>query len=849
MNRLISSKLGKVELRVLFVGFISFLGVLLALSLSDTNFLKQTAQAQTATVETDQANYSAGDMAEIFGSGWQPGESVMLEIVGDPAIDPEAPPDTLNVVADSEGNISNEYIIPGHGFDQTFTLTATGMDSGLSVQNTFTNNLNSASPPAPEIEDSALATVMTDKGDYIPGEVVQITGSGWEPGETVELYLVGEPPTHDPETIYAVTDESGKMFAQYVVQEYDLGRSFTLTATGMTSGLSAQTTFTDSQPTGFALSAPTSVTVLQGNSAGYTANVTMGGNSGLCTVTLSVTTALPTGAVATFAAPNPTTTNANFSRALTISTTGATPAGTYPFTVQAARGADCQGNGNETTGGTLVVCGGCLISGTCYADQADNPANSCQKCDVATTKTAFTNKSNGTSCSDGNACTQTDSCNAGSCTGSNPVVCTALDQCHVVGTCNPSTGVCSNPNADNQTPCDDEDQCTQVDKCNGSGKCVGSNNVQCTALDECHVVGTCDSADGVCSNPIAPDGTACTNGTCQSGICETSICGDSVVGGTEACDEGAANGTAGSCCSATCQFKTGGTECRASAGQCDVAETCTGSSGACPVNGFAPDTMTCVGTSNGGVCDDVDKCSGTANTCVDKYKPSSVVCRPEDGQCDVEETCTGSSGACPADVFAPATTLCMGVSQGDLCDDDANDHCFGPTENTCVDAFQLATYVCRDAASAECDIEEKCTGSSGACPEDVVKDYYSDGFDQPVDNPMTYNKGTAGKTYPMKLKLHACVDGEPDLGVLYDCDTSTVLNNPPKYTQIACPSNGAVVDLLEMSTPSGETVLRCADSKLIFNWQTQKSFAGKCYKWMFDLSNGDHPYALFNFVK
>jgi hypothetical protein len=38
------------------------------------------------------------------------------------------------------------------------------------------------------------------------------------------------------------------------------------------------------------------------------------------------------------------------------------------------------------------------------------------------------------------------------CTGSNPVTCTASDACHVAGTCDPSTGTCSNPPAPSNTP-------------------------------------------------------------------------------------------------------------------------------------------------------------------------------------------------------------------------------------------------------------------------------------------------------------------------------------------------------------------------------------------------------------
>src|SRR5207244_2763373 len=122
-------------------------------------------------------------------------------------------------------------------------------------------------------------------------------------------------------------------------------------------------------------------------------------------------------------------------------------------------------------------------------------------------------------------------------------------------------------------------------------------------------------------------------------------------------------------------FKSASTVCRPSAGQCDVAEQCTGTSGACPADGFASSTTVCTGTSNGGACDATDHCSGTANTCVDEFQPSTFTCRASAGQCDVAETCTGTSGACPADGFASNTTSCTGTSQGGACD--ATDHCTG----------------------------------------------------------------------------------------------------------------------------------------------------------------------------
>lgn len=128
-------------------------------------------------------------------------------------------------------------------------------------------------------------------------------------------------------------------------------------------------------------------------------------------------------------------------------------------------------------------------------------------------------------CNDADACTQTDTCQAGVCTGANPVVCAASDTCHQAGTCDSGSGVCSNPASPDGSPCSDADACTQSDTCE-AGICTGSNPILCSASDPCHDAGTCDAGTGVCSNPPKPDGTTCTDGnactqtdTCEAGIC------------------------------------------------------------------------------------------------------------------------------------------------------------------------------------------------------------------------------------------------------------------------------------------------------------------------------------------
>src|SRR5439155_833371 len=134
-------------------------------------------------------------------------------------------------------------------------------------------------------------------------------------------------------------------------------------------------------------------------------------------------------------------------------------------------------------------------------------------------------KPNAAPCNDGNPCTLTDTCQAGACVGTNEVVCTASDQCHAAGTCSNATGTCSNPAKPNGAPCDDGNTCTQTDAWQ-AGACVGTNPVVCTASDQCHAAGTCNPATGTCSNPTRPDGGGCNDGngctqtdTCQAGAC------------------------------------------------------------------------------------------------------------------------------------------------------------------------------------------------------------------------------------------------------------------------------------------------------------------------------------------
>jgi hypothetical protein len=109
------------------------------------------------------------------------------------------------------------------------------------------------------------------------------------------------------------------------------------------------------------------------------------------------------------------------------------------------------------------------------------------------------------------------------------VVCSASDQCHDVGTCDPGTGLCDDPTVADGTVCDDDVPATTNDQCTG-GVCAGTGDlcagVTCIASDQCHDVGTCDPGTGLCDDPAVTDGTGCEDGDaatcddeCTDGIC------------------------------------------------------------------------------------------------------------------------------------------------------------------------------------------------------------------------------------------------------------------------------------------------------------------------------------------
>jgi len=224
---------------------------------------------------------------------------------------------------------------------------------GLSSAGQF---LNSAT-----LVSSSSASVTTDKTDYAPGSVVTITGKGFHPNETVNISLHEAPEGYpDPALVVTADDQGNFVSMQFAPQTIDIGRTFTLTAQGGTSGFTAQTAFTDGEKVGsVTVGAQSPDPVTPGSDATYTITVVRGPispSSGNFTVDLSVTTALPAGAAVVSFSPNPvllTPTDVSTTSTLTISTATSTPAGTTSFTVLA----ETSNMDFATNSGSLVVAG------------------------------------------------------------------------------------------------------------------------------------------------------------------------------------------------------------------------------------------------------------------------------------------------------------------------------------------------------------------------------------------------------------------------------------------------------------------------------------------------------------
>jgi VCBS repeat-containing protein len=94
----------------------------------------------------------------------------------------------------------------------------------------------SPAPPAP--------TIQSDKADYAPSELVTLTGSNWQPGESVNINVIDDVGQTWKRNVDVIADENGNITDQFNLPDHFVA-TYYVTATGADSGAVAKTTFTD----------------------------------------------------------------------------------------------------------------------------------------------------------------------------------------------------------------------------------------------------------------------------------------------------------------------------------------------------------------------------------------------------------------------------------------------------------------------------------------------------------------------------------------------------------------------------------------------------------------------------
>jgi len=204
------------------------------------------------------------------------------------------------------------------------------------------------------------------------------------------------------------------------------------------------------------------------------------------------------------------------------------------------------------------------------------------------------------------------------------------------------------------------------------------------------------------------------------------------------------------------------TVCRAAAGDCDVAETCSGTSASCPSDKFHAATVQC--RASAGACDVAEMCTGTSAACPgNSFLPPSTICRVPKGPCDAPEHCSGTSADCPPDAFFSSSHQCQW--REDLCSRDA--FCTGSSAS-CAGGHAPAGTICRASVDA-CDVAERCTGESGECPPDIR-----------TDRGFSYRCGSACFACGVKFQNFTLDNGSYKLGgcSMGSCTSFTALPYP-----------------------------------------------------------------------
>jgi hypothetical protein len=722
-------------------------------------------------------------------------------------------------------------------------------------------------------------TIQSHKADYAPGELVTLTGGGWQPGESVHINVNDTYGATWSRNVDVIADANGNITDSFnlpdaFVSDYDV------TATGAQSG-TATTTFTDNKPNTVAVT-PAIRTVAQGtNSTTYTVTVGLNGNNtDACTVTLNAQ-GLPPNTTHSFSGNprNVSATTPSFTSTLTVNVTNQTPGKTFPFTVHAtSQAATCQ-NAQDITSNSvdLVVTDNTAPnvaitspSGSTTTDSSINVSGTASDASgiqgVTVNGNAATFTYNSGSSTDG---TWTRNNVSLSC-GDNTITAVATDDSDAHNT--KSTSITVTRSCDTTPPVITK----TITGTEGTNGWYTSNvTVQWTVNDpEGGVV-----IDSGCGTQNFTSSTASVTSSCSAHSAGGSA-SDSV---TLKIDKEAPNVSVAASrdpnsngwYNHAVEFSaTGSNYGPSGAGSCDANESYSG-----PDDENASVSMSCTdGAGNSGSATFNFKYDATAPTISGSASPTPTSFGWNNGTVTVSYTCddnlSGVDGTCgPNETLPnegagqsstgsvtdaagnPANTTVSGINidltnplvslNGGPANDSSHYFGFVPNAPTCTasDALSGLDGACSVSGysnavgshTVKAEAKDKAANTNSVSNSYTVLGWDFRGFYQPVDMGTTVNTVKGGSTVPFKFELFA---GSNEL-----TETSRV-NQPLKATKVNCDS-GATEDTIEL-TATGGTQLRydTTGGQYIYNWQTPKQ-AGACYDVTITANDGSSKTAHF----
>ena len=502
--------------------------------------------------------------------------------------------------------------------------------------------------------------------------------------------------------------------------------------------------------------------------------------------------------------------------------TGTCAAGVCSYEFKAAYAA-CEDGNLCTTGDTCDGSGSC-VSGTAKVIDDTNPCTA-DACNTSTGVVTHDNLGDGSSCEDGNLCNGAETCTSGVCTQGQAKSCSTppAGGCYEgLGSCTPSTGLCTYQPLPQGTNCSDADLCTLADQCDGNGTCAGSTK-SCASFTTCidtstsqlNWSGSCNATTGNCvySQTDKTCGTGCnsSSGLCNFDPCEGVSCNEPLTN----CHE-----PQGTCSNGACSYSL-----KAAGSSCDDGKACTSidrcsAAGACDGTPIACNTplvaTACVSSTTERRYDANGSCLPSSGLC--DYTYTDITC--EFGCSETTKMCAGDPCAqvnCdqPPDQCHQSTGTCTnGTCSYALktakspCDD--SNLC---TENdVCSDAGSCAgtPIVCNNPVSATCNgstsraynasgtcnvlgvcgytyVDTACTAgcnaNTGICNEDLCAGVTCN---QPP-GPCSADQGTCSQgtcTYTPKPALVTCNDGDA-------CTGGDVCNGNGQCSGTPIPSCGA----------------------------------------------------------